>query len=184
MEAQTETSHATSHPVMAVHQGGPPENTGQTLAITVDSGAAEVVAPPTFALVYVTRPSTGSKAGAKYRTASGNLVSNQGEKRITATTEEGGARMVMFQTAGVTRPLASARTTTSKGRNLVLGDDDSSILHKATGRNIKLHKKGCDCVMRMKILAPHEAMLANNALVLGELGFTREEERRVRHRAS
>lgn len=43
--------------------------------ITVDSGAAEAVASPSFAPPYTVRSSAGSHGGTKYRTASGNLVS-------------------------------------------------------------------------------------------------------------
>lgn len=38
-----------------------------TIDITVDSGATEVVAPPSFAADCVTRPSKGSKASTRYR---------------------------------------------------------------------------------------------------------------------
>lgn len=46
--------------------------------ITVDSGASEAVAPPSFALGHRFCVSPGSKNGAKYRTASGNIIVNQG----------------------------------------------------------------------------------------------------------
>lgn len=41
--------------------------------IMVESGAAEVVAPPSFALGCRLRASTGSKQGAKSRAANGNI---------------------------------------------------------------------------------------------------------------
>lgn len=49
-----------------------------TIDITVDSGAAEVVAPPTSAADYLTSPppAPGSRNGTKYRAASGNMVAN------------------------------------------------------------------------------------------------------------
>lgn len=48
----------------------------QTVDIAVDTGAAEVVAPSTFAPAYAIRASAGSGSGTKYRTTSGNLVAN------------------------------------------------------------------------------------------------------------
>lgn len=55
------------------------------------------------------------------------------------------------------------------------GDTGSFIQHKATGRNIKLHKKG----NVFKDLEPSEENTAedqDNAKVLGELGFARQED--------
>lgn len=87
----------------------------KTIDITVDSGAAEVVAPPMFAAEYITRASKGSRRGTQYLTASGNMVANLGEKKVTMATEGGGSRTMTFQVAGVTcelceqPPLGGAR---------------------------------------------------------------------------
>lgn len=143
--------------LMAVQQERARKASGQVLEITVDSGAAEVVAPPTFAAGYATRPSAGSRSGARYRTASGNLISNQGEKRITMTTEEGETRTMTCQIADATKPLASAGRITSKGHRIVFDDDDAYILHKATGCRIKLYKNGNVFIMKVRIVDPEEA---------------------------
>lgn len=57
--------------------------------ITVDSGAAEVAAPPEFAPGHRLRASPGSTRAAKYRSASGNVIMSQGEQ-IVPTHAEGG----------------------------------------------------------------------------------------------
>lgn len=49
---------------------------------------------------------------------------------------------------------------------------------------MRLHKKGSVFVMRMRIMPPHDAQKANDnkkesARVLGELGFTRQDDRRT-----
>lgn len=87
-------------------QGNKTATQAQTFDSTVDSGAAEVVAPPTFMPGFRARPSVGSKAGAKYRTDSGNLVPNHGENKMSVKREEGEARAMTFQIADVTKPLA------------------------------------------------------------------------------
>lgn len=141
---------------------------------------AEVVAPPSFAASYGRRPSTGSRNGARYRTASWTLVANQGEKRITMRTEAGDTGAMAFQVADVTKPLAWAGRITSNGHRIVLADEDSYIQHKATGRKIRLHKKNNVFVMRMQIVPPDVATNKNNtkdnAQVLGKLGVTRQED--------
>lgn len=71
-------------------------------------GAAEVVAPPTLAAACETRPSVGSRSGAKHRTGSRKGVMNQGEKRITMKTEGGGTRVMTFQVADITKPVPQA----------------------------------------------------------------------------
>lgn len=64
---------------VAVRSDGARRRQRQVVEITVDSGAAEVVAAPRFAADYAPKPSAGSKAGVKYRTAS--------EKRTAMKTE-------------------------------------------------------------------------------------------------
>lgn len=51
-------------------------------AIPVDSGATEVVAPPTCAADHVAMPAPGPTKGTQYRVASRNTVAHQGEKTI------------------------------------------------------------------------------------------------------
>lgn len=150
-----------------------------TIDITVDSGAAEVVAPPTFAADYTTKPSAGSKNSTKYRTASGNMIANQGEKRVKTMTAGGDTRTMTFQVADVTKPLAPAGRITSKGHRIVLDDDKAYIQHETTGRKIQLHKKGNVFVMGMTIMPPTGEGAndgRDNARVLGDGGFTRQEE--------
>lgn len=76
-------------------------------------------------------PSAGSWAGAKYRTASGNQVSNQSEKMVTMTMEEGVARAMTFQIIDVTKPLPPAGRITSKVAQYRLGR--RRLLHSPQG---------------------------------------------------
>lgn len=170
--------------VMAVQGERSQLGQGQVVKITVESGVAEVVAPPTFAAEYSTRPSPGSKAGTKYRTASGSIVANLGEKRVKMRIEDGDAPVMTFQVADVTKPLASAGRITSRGHRILLDDDDDDdayIQHKESKRKVRLHKKGNAFVMRMRVMPPHDDQKASDikkesARVLGEQGFTRQED--------
>lgn len=89
--------------------------TYQTVDITVDSGAAEVVAPPTLAEAWAARSSPGSCGGAKYRTASVALLSNSDEEKVTKRADGGDARTMTFKVPDVTKPLALVGRITSKG---------------------------------------------------------------------
>lgn len=94
-------------------------------------------------------------------------------------TEGGDTRTMTFQVADVTKPLASAGRPTSKAHMIVLDDDNSCILHKTTCRSVKLLKKGNVFVMRMPIMPPdgnRSNHTKENGRVLGELGFTRQED--------
>lgn len=84
-----------------------------TIDMMVDPGVAVAVALRMFAADYATRPSLGSREGTHYRTASGNMIANLGEKRIRMRTEGGGARAMTFQVIDVTKPLASAPNSRS-----------------------------------------------------------------------
>lgn len=64
--------------VMTVqHQAGKRPRADQMVEIAVDSGAAEAVAPPTFAADYKIRPPQGQRNCARYRTASGNTIAKR-----------------------------------------------------------------------------------------------------------
>lgn len=125
----------------------------QTVESTLDSGAAEVVAPPIFAVAYKTRSSAGSGSSAKHRTASGNAVINQGERNTTMA-EGADTRIMPFQVADVIQPLAPAGGITSRGHGIVSYEEDSHTQHKETGRSTKQRKEGNVFVMRMKIMPP------------------------------
>lgn len=145
-----------------------------SVEITMDSGAAEVVAPPGFAPDYHVKASAGSRAGAKQCTASGSAIA-QGENRVTLRTESGELRTIAFQIANVTKPLASAGRITGRGHRIVLDDDNAHILRRATNRKFPLYKKGTMFVTWVSVMPP-ETTQKDKAAVLGVLGFTRQED--------
>lgn len=59
-------------------------------------------------------------------------------------TEDGDARVMMFQVVDVTKPLASAGRTTSRGHRIVLDDDDAYIQHRSPrGRCVSTRRVAC-----------------------------------------
>lgn len=62
---------------------------------------------------------------------------------------------------------------------IVLDDENAYIMHKATGRRVKLHKKGNAFVMKMQLLPPGDESTQQSAKenrkLLGALGFNRQE---------
>lgn len=120
---------------------------------SVDSGAAEVVAPPSFALEYRVKPSAVLRSGAKYHLAMGDVVANHGEKRVS-TNRIRRHRMMNFQITDVAKPVASAGTTTGRRHKRVLHDDEMYAQHKETERNAELQKKGNACVMMVQLMPP------------------------------
>lgn len=153
--------------LVAVHRDeGRSLGQSQTLELRVASGAAAVVAQPMFADEYKVRRSPGTRAGAK-----GGDREPCGEsrrKRITMRTEEVQLRAMTFQVADAMKSPSSAGRITSKGHRVVLDDEGPCILHKRTGRKIRMHKKGNVFTMKMNIMAPEEKV--SDARVLGELG--------------
>lgn len=96
--------------ILLVCSEGARHGQGQVVEITVDSSAAEVVAPPMFAADEATDSAAGSKSEVKYRTASGKVVANFGEKKIARSIEDGEMRVMTFQVPDVTEPLTSGGT--------------------------------------------------------------------------
>ena len=110
--------------------------------ITIDSGAAESVIPPSCLPQYPTRPSEGSKAGLNYVSAGGGRLANLGEKHITFATSEAQGRRMMFQVAPVTKPLGSVRRIVEQGNKVVFGDEGGSYIeHRATGQRTALMER-------------------------------------------
>lgn len=59
----------------------------------------------------------------------------------------------------------------------MLGDEESYILHTATGKMVKLRRKGNVLVMKLRIVPPEDRRRGqdgrrSDACVLGEVGFT------------
>ena len=123
--------------------------------ITIDSGAAVCVAPPSWRPHFKTKPSAGSRAGVHYVTASGSRIKNEGGKQIKIKTKTGDVRQMTFQIAKVTNPLCAVTKICEKGHMVVFDESGSYIKHKKTGAIIQLKKERGVYVM--------DAAIANQA---------------------
>ena len=123
--------------------------------LTIDSGAVESVAPPSFAPAYGVRSSAGSRAGTRYRGAGGNSIPNLGEKKIGVTTEEGQKAAMTFQIAQVTKPLVAVSKVCDKDNVVCFTRDGGMIKNTITGKSIPIQRVGGTHVMDVKLQNPN-----------------------------
>ncbi len=110
----------------------------------VDSGAAEPEAKAgTFAGKVA--PSTMSKSGRKYRGPDGTRIPNEGQQEVQFTSDEGHRCGMTWQIADVERPLIAVSHFTKTG---------GEIVNIASGKKIKIQRKGGVYVLRMWVPGP------------------------------
>ena len=144
--------------------------------ITIDSGAAVCVAPPSWCPQFKTKQSEGSKTGVHYVTASGNRIRNEGEKQIKIKTKTGDVRQMTFQIAKVTKPLCAVSKICEKGHIVVFDESGSYIKHKKTGAVIPLKKERGVYVMDAAIVGQTSWMHDDGQ----QLASTEQQETRAR----
>ena len=114
----------------------------ELLTITVDSGAGESVSPPDVATSFPIIETKASKEGVYYISASGDRIYNEGEKRVTCTTQEGHRQSWMFQVADVNKVLASVSRMCESGRHkVVFQRGDSFIEDIKSGQRTQLRER-------------------------------------------
>ena len=75
--------------------------------LTVDSGAADHVLPISWLTWIVLMASAGSMKGLHYISASGGRLPNLGQRTVKFMTGEGTWASIIFQVAGINKPLLS-----------------------------------------------------------------------------
>ena len=113
----------------------------EKIECVIDSGAAESVAPSSIGRGYSIKESEGSKRGQSYLTADGNRLTNQGQKKIPAETNEGNRYNLNFQIAGVTKPLMSVGKVCDAGNIVIFDDYGGRIRNKSTGKTTWFERK-------------------------------------------
>ena len=108
----------------------------------MDSGAADSVAPPTLAPQVEITESPGSRRGQCYVSASGNRLSNMGQKVLKIQTNEGKDTTVLYQIAEVSRPLTSVSATCDKGNWVVYTPQGGFIYNMQTGERTNFERQG------------------------------------------
>jgi hypothetical protein len=119
----------------------------------VDSGAADPVAKAgTFSGKIV--PSTMSKAGRKYRGPDGTRIPNEGQQEVQFTSDEGHRCGMTWQIADVERPLIAVSHLSAAGNKVIFTKGGGEIVNIASGRKIKIQRKGGVYVLRMWVPGP------------------------------
>jgi hypothetical protein len=119
----------------------------------VDSGAADPVARAgTFS--GKVGPSAMSKAGRKYRGPDGTRIVNEGQQSVHFTSDEGHRCGMTWQIADVERPLIAVSHLSAAGNKVVFTKTGGEIVNNATGKTIRIQRKGGVYVLRMWVPGP------------------------------
>ena len=136
---------------MAVNSGDWKSVSGDLeIEIGMDSCAAESVIPPDYVDAPITE-SEGSRRGVFYRGAGGDKIFNEGEQRVEFFTERNDLMALTFQVAKVPRPLASLMKLIKHGNRVVLDEEGSYLMHKATGTVTPIREKRGVFIMHARI---------------------------------
>jgi len=117
---------------------------------TIDSGAAESVAPPEAAPEIEVKESEGSLKGKHYVTAGKQRIPNIGEQRIPFTTKEGHKTALKWQNAEVSKPLLSVSRICDAGHDILFNKNGGHIKNLVTGRTISFERENGVYVLDMK----------------------------------
>ena len=128
------------------------------MSIAVDSGAAETVIPHTLVADYPILETAKSKAGLCYASATGAPIPNLGEQKLPMGTAEGSLRMMTFQAAPVSKPLASVKRIIEAGHIVVFGGADCSYIQNVTTGEVNwLREEHGNYMLDVWIPPAHEA---------------------------
>ena len=122
----------------------------RTVTAVVDSGAEETVAPPGL-LPGQLESSPMSRSGGRFRAANGTRIANLGQQDATFSTPDGHSCRLRFQIAAVERPLVSVSQLAKSGHSVEFLKDVAMIVHKASGRQMRLPRVGGVYVLRMRV---------------------------------
>ena len=114
----------------------------------VDSGAADPVAKAGTFMGKIA-PSPMSKAGRKYRGPDGTRIPNEGQQEVQFTSDEGHRCGMTWQIAHVERPLIAVSHLSAAGNKVIFSKTGGEIVNGATGKKIKIQRKGGVYVLRM-----------------------------------
>ena len=144
------------------------ENKGKwkCISIAVDSGACDNVIPPQELPGYESRieETRASKNGEDFVSASGDVIPNYGELKVPVVTREMTTRGMVFQAAGVAKPLGSVKKMLQAGHRVVFDSEMSFILNKSTGETNLLREEDGNFLLDVWVPPPEIAEAA---------GFTR-----------
>ena len=129
------------------------------VAAVVDSGAEETVAPPGLLPGRVVEsPMQRSGGRSRARAANGSRIPNLGQQDVSVKTPEGHGCSLRFQVADVERPLISVSQMSKTGRKVEFESAQGLIIHKQSGKRIRLQRVGGVYLLRMKVRDDREVV--------------------------
>ena len=91
------------------------------------------------------------RAGGRYRAANGSRLPNLDQQVAPFCTPEGLSRSLLFQIAGVERPLISVAQLAKTGHRVEFGADEGHIVHVPSGQRLRLQRTGGVYLLRMLV---------------------------------
>ena len=133
-----------------------------TIEVALDSGAANHVLSREDVPGYTIAESPGSKRGQQFQVASGKLIPNEGQVKMTMLASCGGGQdswlESTFQVAQVTRPLLSVSKICERGDLGVLcRENEAFILDKDHKVVARFERRGGLYVTEMRVPNPAHA---------------------------
>ena len=138
------------------------------IEVVVDSGAVDMVGPPSIVKHIETKENARSKACFQYVAANGATVSHYGEKDLKGETDTGDRVNMVMQVAGVMKVLASVSRMTRANNRVVFYSEGSYILNKTTNKRTPLKENNGVYVVNVWVKRKEE---------WPQQGFTRQESR-------
>jgi hypothetical protein len=118
----------------------------ERIAVQVDSGAVDSVAPPGIAQAFNTMKTKLSEAGIGFVAANGSRIANFGEKQVAGWTDEGDPVSMRMTVADVNKVLGSVHRMNLGGNKVVL-DGERSYMEGRNGRRTRIHYKDGQFIM-------------------------------------
>ena len=127
----------------------------EKVAVQVDSGAVDSVAPPGIAEAFSVMKTKMSEARVGFVAANGSRIANFGEKQVMGWTDEGDPVSMRMTVADVNKVLGSVHRMNLGGNKVVLNGGDS-YMEGRNGRRTKIHYKNGQFIMYLWVPATNK----------------------------
>jgi len=150
----------------------------EKVKMTVDSGSADTVGPPTLGEGIPIAPTKASRAGKKYRAANSTTIVNLGEKKLRAQTQEEDSLTLSVQIGDTINKFLGSVSKITKGNNSVIFSPpgyESYIYNWTTGKKTGMREENGVYALELWIQVPNkEANTVDNPAEPPKSGFARQ----------
>jgi hypothetical protein len=136
----------------------------EKVAVQVDPGAVDSLAPPEIAEALNTMKTKMSVAGAGFVAASGPRIANFGEKQATVWTDEGHPVSMRMTVPDVNKLLGSVHRMKLGGNKVALNGSNSHMEGR-DGRRTRIHYKGGQFIMYLWVPAVNKKKVVNKEVL-------------------